>query len=73
MLTAFTLQKSGSSHKEHSLARRGILVKLPRSGGLALPKDQAQTMMHLLALKRAEPDQLKALYQAMGLGRGIEG
>ncbi|CAE7243093.1 rps1 [Symbiodinium pilosum] len=42
------------------------------SGGLALPKDQAQTMMHLLALKRAEPDQLKALYQVMygysGLG-----
>ena len=48
-------------------------MKLPRSGGLALPKDQAQTMMHLLALKRAEPDQLKALYQAIGLGRGIEG
>ncbi|CAE7518308.1 rps1 [Symbiodinium natans] len=42
------------------------------SGGLALPKDEAQTMMHLLALKKAEPEQLKALYQVMygysGLG-----
>eukprot|EP00930_Biecheleria_cincta_P042381 TRINITY_DN29158_c0_g1_i1.p1 TRINITY_DN29158_c0_g1~~TRINITY_DN29158_c0_g1_i1.p1 ORF type:complete len:348 (+),score=78.54 TRINITY_DN29158_c0_g1_i1:58-1101(+) len=42
------------------------------SGGLGLPKQQAQTMTLDLAWKRAEPDQLKMLYKVMygyhGLG-----
>lgn len=42
------------------------------SGGLQLPKAEAQAMTHLLALKRAEPDDLKELYKVMygyyGLG-----
>eukprot|EP00438_Fugacium_kawagutii_P010890 Skav231398 [mRNA] locus=scaffold1456:144622:145494:- [translate_table: standard] len=42
------------------------------SGGLQLPKAEAKTMTHVLALKRAEPDDLKALYKVMygyyGLG-----
>eukprot|EP00440_Ansanella_granifera_P045773 gb/GFBE01049584.1/.p1 GENE.gb/GFBE01049584.1/~~gb/GFBE01049584.1/.p1 ORF type:complete len:335 (+),score=66.44 gb/GFBE01049584.1/:1-1005(+) len=41
-------------------------------GGLALPKPQAQSLTIELAIRRAEPDQLKALYQVMygysGLG-----
>lgn len=35
------------------------------SGGLQLPKAEAQAMTHLLALKRAEPDDLKELYKAV--------
>jgi len=42
------------------------------SGGLGLAKAEAQSMTTDLALRRAEPDQLKALYQVMygwnGLG-----
>ena len=40
------------------------------SGGLQLPKAEAQAMTHLLALKRAEPDDLKELYKAGDWRRG---
>ena len=35
------------------------------SGGLQLPKAEAQAMTQLLALKRAEADDLKELYKAL--------